>query len=36
MNELFASPVGWMMLAAAALLILVGTLWIRTIMRVRY
>jgi tight adherence protein B len=36
MNELFTRPVGWIMLAAAALLMLIGTLWIRAIMRVRY
>jgi tight adherence protein B len=36
MSELFVRPVGWIMLAVAALLMLVGTLWIRTIMRVRY
>jgi tight adherence protein B len=36
MNELFVRPVGWIMLAAAALLLLTGTLWIRRILRVRY
>jgi Flp pilus assembly protein TadB len=36
MSELFARPVGWIMLATAALLMLIGTLWIRGIMRIRY
>jgi tight adherence protein B len=36
MNVLFTRSVGWIMLAAAALLLLTGTLWIRRIMRVRY
>jgi tight adherence protein B len=36
LSELFARPAGWIMLAIAALLMLIGTLWIRTIMRVRY
>lgn len=36
MTELFARPVGWIMLATAALLMLIGTLWIRGMMRVRY
>ena len=36
MNELIERPIGWIMLAAAALLLLTGTLWIRQIMRVRY
>lgn len=33
---LFTEPVGWIMLAVAAVLMLTGTLWIRRLVRIRY
>lgn len=33
---LFAEPIGWIMLAVAAVLMLTGTLWIRRLVRIRY
>lgn len=36
MNELFVRPLGWLMLAIAAVLMLIGTTVIRRMLRVRY
>ena len=33
---LFTQPIGWVMLAVAAVLMLTGTLWIRRLVRIRY